>query len=187
MDRNLGAARVATSRRDEASFGHLYQWGRSGDGHHERDSEIVFATADDYNPGHGNFIAAEGSIWGWHKPLNTDLWQGDGAPNDVCPPGWRVPTAGELQAEKESWRRQSRRQAYRSPLRLPTAGMRSINGKVIDEGRRGHYWSSSTEDDYPQMLIIRFWMVDIGLSGCAAGRSVRCIREEERTDVEWLW
>ena len=36
MDRNLGAAQVATSATDEAAYGDLYQWGRPEDGHEKR-------------------------------------------------------------------------------------------------------------------------------------------------------
>ena len=38
LDRNLGATQVATSFNDAASYGDLYQWGRSADGHQLRTS-----------------------------------------------------------------------------------------------------------------------------------------------------
>lgn len=38
MDRNLDATQEATSSRDVASYGYLYQWGRLSDGHQKRSS-----------------------------------------------------------------------------------------------------------------------------------------------------
>ena len=38
MDRNLGATQVAQSSSDKASYGYLFQWGRSSDGHQKRSS-----------------------------------------------------------------------------------------------------------------------------------------------------
>tara|TARA_R100000541_G_scaffold10560_2_gene18465 strand:+ start:3023 stop:9259 length:6237 start_codon:yes stop_codon:yes gene_type:complete len=40
LDRNLGATQVATSYNDTSSYGDLYQWGRSADGHQIRTSSV---------------------------------------------------------------------------------------------------------------------------------------------------
>jgi hypothetical protein len=50
MDRNLGAARVATSSTDEEAYGDLYQWGRGTDGHEKRGSLISSVPSDNDNP-----------------------------------------------------------------------------------------------------------------------------------------
>ncbi len=150
MDRNMGAVRVATSRRDDGSFGDLYQW----------DSPEAGYPSDD----------------------GTETVH----PNDLCPAGWRLPTAGEWQEEMDSWRRPCRRQAYRSPLRLPSAGMIGVSGRSIDEGRRGYYWSSCTDDEYSKVMTFNFWSAGIQTSSREAARSVRCIRVEEGRSVEWL-
>ena len=87
LDRNLGASRVATAYNDSQAYGDLFQWGRLDDGHQDRTSATTTATSSTDDPGHSNFIYGMGDPYDWRDPQNDNLWQGNGAINDPCPPG----------------------------------------------------------------------------------------------------
>ncbi|MFO7924350.1 MAG: FISUMP domain-containing protein [Bacteroidales bacterium] len=186
MDRNLGASRVASSRRDEEAFGNLYQWGRLADGHQYPHSDTTSVISISDRPGHGNFIISGSEPYDWRYPPNDELWQGDGGINDVCPAGWRLPSSAEWQKEKNSWRKKNRRSAYYSPLKLPSAGLRANDGRIHDAGRRGYYWSSDIDHIYSLLLNFNRWSAVVNSGSRAGALSVRCIREEVRTEVNWL-
>ncbi len=76
MDRNLGAARVATSSTDASSYGDLYQWGRLTDGHQLRNSDVTTVLSTSDAPGHANFIINAPTPFDWRSPQNDNLWQG---------------------------------------------------------------------------------------------------------------
>lgn len=181
LDKNLGAINVSTSISDAKSFGYLYQWGRSSDGHQVRDSplsqSLVYA---EY--GLNNSFILSNSSWGdWLiVPINS-LWSGlmNGGDNNVCPLGFRVPTTREWKEEIESWGSKS---GYESPLKLPLAGIRdSVKGIVQGEGSIGFYWSSTPYSNLTNAYGIGFTStgtgVEIGLAVKATGASVRCIKE----------
>ena len=72
LDRNLGATQVATSFNDAASYGDLYQWGRSADGHQLRTSTIYDgdtlgkpSTASETGAWDGKFIKSSTSPNDW--------------------------------------------------------------------------------------------------------------------------
>jgi hypothetical protein len=50
MDRNLGAARAATSSTDAEAYGDLYQWGRGTDGHEKRNSQTTSTLSSSNTP-----------------------------------------------------------------------------------------------------------------------------------------
>lgn len=188
MDRNLGASRVATSIDDITSevFGDLYQWGRGTDGHEKRTSEVTGTASHTDNPGHGYFILPTNPeettgryIWDWRDPKNDNLWQG--SLNNPCPPGFRIPTAAEWQAEVDSWSSKNAAGAFASPLKLVAAGYRPGG----EEGGPGCYWSSTIENIRARSLGFSDsgGVSDEGFAETyfadyrTYGMSVRCIKE----------
>jgi uncharacterized protein (TIGR02145 family) len=178
MDRNLGAAQVATSSTDPDSYGDLYQWGRAADGHQVRTSGTTTTLSSSDTPGHGNFILAPDSPVDWRSPQNDNLWQGVSGVNNPCPAGYRLPTEAELNAERASWSSNNSAGAFASPLKLPVAGYRGGSDGSLDVvGSDGYYWSSTVDGTYSRGL----YFISSGAymySGYRAyGRTVRCIKE----------
>jgi hypothetical protein len=181
MDRNLGASQVATSSTDTAAYGDLYQWGRRADGHQCRTSAKTTALSSIDQPANGNFIISNssGMMYDWRNPQNFNLWQGVNGVNSPCPTGYRLPTEGELDAERLSWSQNNNVGAFASPLKLPMAGGRAYgNGGLDLVGTLGYYWSSSRND----WRSIYLWFssnFNSGFMGSqyrAYGGSVRCLK-----------
>jgi hypothetical protein len=83
LDRNLGASQVAASSTDSDSYGDLYQWGRSPDGHQVRTSALHDGDVDgkptfakESGDWDGKFITTTSSINDWLDPQDNNLWQG---------------------------------------------------------------------------------------------------------------
>jgi uncharacterized protein (TIGR02145 family) len=120
MDRNLGASRVATSSKDAAAYGDLYQWGRFGDGHQCRNSAMSTTIINNDQPGHGNFfLSSSNSNSDRQNPQNDNLWQGANRINNPCPTGFRLPTESEWEKECRNWKSNDAAGALNSPLHLP--------------------------------------------------------------------
>jgi hypothetical protein len=136
MDRNLGAKRAALSPTDSEAYGDLYQWGRSADGHEDRNSETTNVAID--NPNHNKFITQDTRPTGdWRITTKNDLWRSVNAVNNPCPDGFRIPTEAELNAERASWDLESSIGAFNSNLKWTMAGARGYgNGQLIGEGSR---------------------------------------------------
>lgn len=148
MDRNLGAAQVATSISDTSSYGSLYEWGRLTDGHQQRNSAIINVTSSTDVPGHANYIA--GTSLNWRSPPNNSLWQGVDGTNNPCPSGFRIPTLTEFIAERATFSSPNAAGAFASPLKLPAAGMKNYNsGTINSEGAVAYYWTSTINSGYP--------------------------------------
>ena len=178
MDRNLGASQVATSSTDEASYGHLYQWGRGADGHQLRTSGTTTNLSSSDSPGHGNFILAPNTPYDWRSPQNTNLWQGVSGVNNPCPTGYRLPTEAEWNAERLSWSSNNAAGAFASPLKLPLAGGRSSsNGSLYSVGSYGHYWSSTISSTGSRDLYFDSSYAYMRTYGRAYGYSVRCLKD----------
>jgi len=178
MDRNLGASRVATSSTDAAAYGDLYQWGRKADGHQIRNSGTTSDTSDTDDPGHGSFIVSSSMPFDWRVPQNDILWQGVSGANNPCPPGFRLPTYTEFDAERASWSSQDSAGAFASPLKLILAGNRSsYPGAVNNAGTFGVYWSSTVNGIGVGSLF--FYSDDAYMSNFtrASGHSVRCVKD----------
>ena len=172
MDRNLGASRAATSSTDAEAYGDLYQWGRAADGHQKRTSDTTSTLSGSDTPGHGNFILAPNDPKDWRSPQNDDLWQGVDGINNPCPPGYRLPTLAEFDAEGLSWNSENSPGAFASPLKLPVAGVR---GSSV--GSTGNYWLSTVDG-------VNSWSLYFSSSNAswlsllrAIGVSVRCIKD----------
>lgn len=178
MDRNLGASQVATSSTDANAYGYLYQWGRAADGHESRTSGITSTIAISNTPGHGDFIAGSGSPFDWRNPQSANLWQGVSGTNNPCPSGYRLPTAAEWEAERESWGSNDAAGAFSSPLKLPVAGSRSGgNGALSSVGSSGNYWSSTVGNE--RSLYLDFYSGNAGTYRTFRynGHSVRCLKD----------
>lgn len=190
LDRNLGASRVCTSSTDEDCYGHLFQWGRTADGHQFRDSstsnEKLNAVSTDTTG--GQFIFEFDDLekdWATDvitSSMRVDYWRAESLPL-TCPEGYRVPTRDELSAETlESFDRTlNSTDAFRSYLKLPAAGLRSPkSADILVAGLSGFYWSTNyTTLNNAMSLIFEFDDIDIYASyDFAAGMSLRCTKNE---------
>ena len=179
MDRNLGASQVATSSKDAAAYGDLYQWGRGTDGHQLRNSNTTSTLSINDQPADGNFITSSGD---WRSTRNTNLWQGVNGVNNPCPTGYRIPTAAEWQAERLSWTGGNNDAgALASPLKLPLAGARySPNGAPNAVGEEGRYWSSTANTNTSSKYLYfseRNTGASVSDRDRAFGYSVRCLKD----------
>ncbi|MBU0676285.1 MAG: hypothetical protein KJ950_16720 [Proteobacteria bacterium] len=178
MDRNLGASDIATSFDDSAAYGDLYQWGRGADGHQLRTSSTTSTTSLYDDPGHGNFITIDRHPYDWLVVQNDLLWQGLSGINNPCPAGFRLPTETELDTERTSWVINDSRGAFASPLRLPSAGYRSVfDGALKFSPSPGHYWSSTVSGTHAMTLDFDNGSSVMFETNRAYGISVRCIKD----------
>lgn len=178
LDRNLGAYRVASSSIDEEAYGDLYQWGRGGDGHQLRTSDITSTLSNSDYPGHGDFIITPEEPYDWRSPHNDNLWQGVNGINNPCPPGFRIPTEDELNAEKDSWSSKDAAGAFDSPLKWVLGGRRDEkDGTINYEASQGIYWNSFALSNFSGFMLIHTDNAYTNYSNRACGMSIRCIKD----------
>jgi uncharacterized protein (TIGR02145 family) len=178
MDRNLGATGVAQSSTDAEAYGDLYQWGRLTDGHEKRTSGLSSNQSSSDVPGHGNFIVVQSSPQDWRSPQNNNLWQGVSGTNIPCPGGYRLPTDGEWESERQSWISNNAVGAFSSPLKLSMAGSRpGSSGSLSGVGTIGNYWSSTVDGTHSRFLNFGSNNAVIYTLSRANGLSVRCIKD----------
>ncbi|MCK9453084.1 MAG: hypothetical protein M0Q90_15425 [Bacteroidales bacterium] len=177
MDRNLGAIQSAQSSADDQAYGDLYQWGRLTDGHEKRNSGTTSSLSSSDTPGHGNFIAIDGSPYDWRNPQNDNLWQGVNGTNNPCPAGYRLPTEAEWEDERQSWSSNSEAGTFTSALKLPVAGRSSSNGSLGSVGLYGYYWSATVDGTYARFLGFGYSYASMSSYGRAYGLSVRCLKD----------
>ena len=188
MDRNLGAFRVATSPTDALAYGDLYQWGRGADGHQfitdDPTGTTTTTTSSTDNPGHGDFILVQWPPYDWRAPQKNTLWQGVNGINNVCPTGFRLPTAAEWQTERLSWSSNDADGAFASPLKLVLGGYRChLCGNYYDEDSYGYYWSSTVQStasgNMAHYLFLKSYAASVEYENGhrAWGYSVRCIQD----------
>jgi uncharacterized protein (TIGR02145 family) len=184
MDRNLGASQVATSSTDAASYGDLFQWGRSCDGHQLRTSLTTTTNATTAVPNAGNswdglFIIETDSPFDWLTPQNNSLWLGVSGTNNPCPSGYRLPTKAEWNTETASWSSQNSAGAFASPLKLTVAGRRQGNsGALAFAGSNGEYWMSYISiSTSAEALSFGTSSLSVSLNARANGASVRCLKD----------
>ena len=180
LDRNLGASQVCTSLDDALCYGDYYQWGRGYDGHQESNSSTTTTLATDVTSvSHGDFIT--GGKFGPHDWASVDTngsqryvnWsKTDGS--TICPIGFRVPNATELQAETVDNGVIDNTTAFDNFLKLSSSSYRSgLVGLIGSVGTHGSLWTSS-----PATILF----FDSGTAGVAPDRphngcSVRCIKD----------
>ena len=180
LDRNLGAARVATAYNDSLAYGDLFQWGRLDDGHQTRTSGTTTTLSSSDTPGHSNFIYGMASPQDWRSPQNENLWKGVSGTNNPCPWGWRIPTYTELVAESASWSPQDYTGAFASPLKLTEACFRAPeNASIYSCAAAGFYWASNGCEPGSCHVGVHYgpsmpWVVR-ALRGY--GLSVRCLKD----------
>jgi hypothetical protein len=177
MDRNLGASRAAISSNDSLAYGDLYQWGRRNDGHQCRTSSTISTLSSVTQPAHGSFILSANAPVDWLSSQNNNLWQGVNGINNPCPNGYRLPSEAELLAEINTWTWPPCEGAFNSPLKLPTAGLRSSSdGTIVFYACNGYYWTQTINSQVARGLIYDgSGKVIIDVSR-AEGYSVRCIK-----------
>lgn len=177
MDRNLGASRAATSITDDEAYGYLFQWGRAADRHENRRSPTTDLLNSTDTPEHSDFILTSSYPFDWRTPQNETLWQGASGNNNPCPEGYRLPTSGEWEAEKQSWRTNDADGAFASPLKLPVGGYRGPEtGVLTDAGSQGHYWSSTVSGAISRSIRFNDGVAGMENSYRASGFAVRCIK-----------
>ncbi|MBE8189699.1 MAG: hypothetical protein HAW58_02260 [Candidatus Thioglobus sp.] len=176
MDRNLGAAQVATAKFDAAGFGDYYQWGRPADGHQLKDSAFTSTQANSISPGHAEFIGNDNWLASGvdaNRSQRQAIWSRiDGS--GICPTGFKVPSIGNLDTESFTWSPRNNDGAFASNLKLPSAGNRNTNGAIADE-TQGGYWTTSIGT----VNVVFLWDSTIFYHGISQGfgLSVRCIRD----------
>jgi uncharacterized protein (TIGR02145 family) len=165
---NFNPAQQATSSTDHKAYGSLFQWGRKADGHELRTWKDGKATSvsvsgstatNSDTPTHALFIKQSSSPRDWRETQDGTLWESESSTNNVCPVGYRLPTAGdegtnegtnvEWEEEVNSWHTDNAHDsttsthALASSLKLPMPGYRHRKGDVRAEGYSGNYWSAS--------------------------------------------
>ncbi len=174
LDRNLGAANVGDR-------GDLYQWGRASEGHEKRDSATTATNATHASyvllPGvwYGRFITENATPFDWVTPQIDTLWQGLNGANNPCPSGFRLPTTGEWDTERQSWFYDSAAGAWLSPLKLPMTGFRDSDGVIYEN--TGNYWSSTISNTNAELLYFYQSVTQVDSYHRAAGMAVRCIMD----------
>jgi uncharacterized protein (TIGR02145 family) len=184
MDRNLGATQVATSPTDEKSYGYYYQWGRGNDGHQLPTSRTTYTLSQIDQPGNALFILVPGEDRGpiikdWKVIPNPNLWQGVNGINNVCPAGYRLPTASEWEQEKSTWSSSNGDGGFNSPLKLPLSGNRVAEYGTFDGlGIYSDYWSSTVQGDRRGVMVLNGnkW-AQVNYDPSPYGYSVRCIKD----------
>ncbi|HID93083.1 MAG TPA: hypothetical protein EYP60_03200, partial [bacterium (Candidatus Stahlbacteria)] len=180
-------AQQARASNDHNAYGSFFQWGRKADGH-----ELInwisgsvgtgvngTTTINNDDPVHALFITEPNYPYNWRVTQDDTLWADESSPNNVCPIGYRLPTSGELNEERQSWRSNDPAGALRSELKLPMPGKRNYSqGTVVFEGTNGIYWGSAVSDELAQRL--RFNEESgafINYYRRAYGNTVRCIKD----------
>ncbi len=179
LDRNLGAKRVCRSFDDEQCYGDYFQWGRDSDGHEKQNSATTSTLSSSDTPNHSKFIKSDGNHnWDWRNPQNDNLWQGVDGINNPCPKGYRVPTIDELLVETINQGVKNRYDAFKSFLKLPSAGYRSSgNGFMYTQGSWGDVWSSAVDGSGSFYLDCNSGNAYKDDVNRAFGQSVRCLKD----------
>jgi len=190
MDRNLGAARAATSSTDKLAYGSSFQWGRAAEGHQctNRISGDGIVTSGNTTTKATTSVPTLGNSWDglfikpnspydWLTPQNATLWQGVSGTNNPCPSGFRLPTETELDAERAAFATQNAAGAFASPLKLAVAGERVYtNASPSNEDVRGVYWSSTVSGTDSRYLLFSAASATMMTWYRGFGYSVRCIK-----------
>jgi len=169
LQQNLGSPKVASNSIDEASYGHLFQWGRWDDGHQSLNSSTIVGNSSLQNPsqiGSGNpgFIKSQtpGLEWWGVGGLSTDTWSGNVPtstngknPCAALGAGWRMPTASEWQNLINQEHISDTYTAFQSNLKLPAGGVRLSNtGMVHINGDIGYFWTSTADGSKAKAVFI---------------------------------
>jgi uncharacterized protein (TIGR02145 family) len=152
----MGATKVCHSDSDSNCYGYLYQWGRSSDGHQERDSSIQDDNPHTWPYVSSDFETAYKDDHDWLSENNSneksafvkerqDYWMGKSNVDlePVCPKGWLVPSKDDIDEMIDAENITDADSAYASSLKLPRSGRRSEDGGAPSyEGNVGFLWST---------------------------------------------
>ena len=148
LDRNIGATQVATSATDSNSFGFLFQFGRSADNHQFRNSATTTTQEVSETNTSSNFVLNSNT---WSANLSNKVWLPDWegkAMNDVCPPGFRIPTPAEVTAEFAGFSSGNLAGAFSSFLKISASEIRdNYNGSITNYGH-AYLWQSNQSIRY---------------------------------------
>ena len=131
---------------------------------------------------HSSFIeTADIEIRYWRDTIDNTLWADENSTNKVCPVGFRVPTASELEKELAGFVLES---AFHSFLKTTANGLRdSVNGNEY-LGTRGNLWSSDTHDSSVNGTLSQYLAINPNANNTkvweghkAYGKAVRCIKD----------
>ena len=190
MTSNLGAITTPVSPSptpDVTSYGNLYQWGRTSDGHEiaqPTKSAETTALATDYANTTSSFITNSSGTQDWLTSENPNLWQGTTGLNNPCPNGYRVPALTEFSDEIINFSSQNISGAFNSFLNLPVTGSRDNAGNVIGYTTHdiGRYWTSTINGTNARPIYLTATSItqptDLSSSARVNGYAIRCIRGE---------
>ncbi|MDH6307877.1 hypothetical protein M2451_000326 [Dysgonomonas sp. PFB1-18] len=142
----------------------------------------------------GTFYFSSGRLGDWYtddKTVKNDhLWEnsdGTKAPNDPCPPGWRVPASGT--GDTTPWAGlvsggnfdAGKGEDYPDAGYYPAAGYRAADtGELISVGTQGNVWYGSALAEESESFRLKFEAYSTLPSergARASGFSVRCVKE----------
>jgi len=205
LDRNLGATRACNAFNDSACFGYLYQGGRNDDGHELLNSTTINTSnisagsyqAPSITPGIDKYIYRYENPTDWTSAdsngvLRAAAWANTGI-NDICPPGYSVPTKAEVQSDIFDYGVTDRNSAYGNFLKLPSAGYRGETGHpysggathlVHYAGTNAFFWTRTLSAGVSTPGLYMFGWGPAVVLGFAGGvgswgfsNSVRCIKD----------
>ncbi|CAC9433511.1 hypothetical protein [uncultured Gammaproteobacteria bacterium] len=185
LDRNLGATRVAISKRDsKAANGYYYQWGRNDDGH-EFSLSTTTTQATSITPATNAFITSTtGADWTTidrDGSLRTAAWA-DGGVNDICPVGFSVPTKEELKkdtVDTYTGDRFKTTRAFNSFLKITAGGgLRHTDGRILLSNAI-HMWtrSASNSKAYYAYISDNNNKEIVNNFSRSSGMTIRCIKD----------
>ncbi len=199
LQKNLGAANVATALADSTAYGDLFQWGRWDDGHQLRNSATSSVMPVSNNPsglgtGSNVFYLGTGTTGWWSVKALTDTWS-ETTPATVsatngCDPckqlgtGWHLPSSTEWQAIVTAESMTNPATAFSSYLKLPANGNRTSSGGFDYTGTRGYYWSNETSNSGGKYLYVGTTVAPNPNSGAFRGQgsAIRCMKASTTVD-----
>jgi uncharacterized protein (TIGR02145 family) len=189
---NFNPAQQATASNDYKAYGSLFQWGREANGHElmQRTDGVTGSGKYQIPTSTFFFVRPTSEPYDWRLYPDDTLWENESSESNVCPVGYRLPTAGdngenkEWEVEVNSWHTDKAHSqttgahALASTLKLPKSGSRyRISGAVRDENVFGNYWSASVKGRYARFMVISSTAVDPYRRDYRFnGFSVRCIK-----------
>jgi uncharacterized protein (TIGR02145 family) len=178
LDRNLGATQVCTARDDNDCYGDYYQWGRAADGHEHGTSDTQDTQLAGISTVSTSFITINND---WTNAdtsgASRQLASADGGDNDVCPPGYVVPSDAEYLAETSLVAAANINTAYASFLKIPVNGMRFPDGNLFGAATMYSVLWTNTPDNYGGSMVVGFSSSGVIRQADARsyGHGVRCI------------